>query len=91
MYIILVYDIQMDKQGVKIRKNVFDTAKKYLIHIQNSVFEGQINESELFVLERTVKKQIRSVDSLIIFKSKYDQPYAKSMYGVPVDPTDNFL
>jgi len=91
MYIILVYDIQMDKSGAKIRKKVFDISKKYLTRIQNSVFEGQINESELFVLEKTIKKQIRSVDSLIIFKSKYDRPYVKAIYGITTDPTDNFL
>ena len=43
MYIILVYDINLEeKEGQKVLRNVFKTCKKYLIHIQNSVFEGEL-------------------------------------------------
>ena len=41
MYVILVYDINLEeKEGQKVLRNVFKTCKKYLVHIQNSVFEG---------------------------------------------------
>lgn len=41
MYAILVYDIVTDDQGKKCLPKVFKICKKYLIHIQNSVFEGK--------------------------------------------------
>ena len=42
MYVILVYDIKVDEQGKRILPKVYKTCKKYLIHIQNSVFVGDI-------------------------------------------------
>ena len=46
MYVILVYDINLEeKAGQKILNKVFKTCKKYLIHIQNSVFEGEFFQS----------------------------------------------
>ncbi len=44
MYVILVYDISGDNGGEKILTKVFKICKKYLTHIQNSVFEGEISE-----------------------------------------------
>lgn len=44
MYVILVYDIICDEKGKKILPKVFKICKKYLVHIQNSVFEGNISK-----------------------------------------------
>ena len=45
MYVILVYDIDLEeKEGQKVLRNVFKICKKYLVHIQNSVFEGELLE-----------------------------------------------
>ena len=47
MYVILVYDINLEnKEGQRVLRNVFKTCKKYLVHIQNSVFEGELLESQ---------------------------------------------
>ena len=43
MYVILVYDIKLDQKGPKILNHTFKICKKYLTHIQNSVFEGEID------------------------------------------------
>ena len=40
MYVILVYDIKTDNGGQKVLNRTFKICKKYLCHIQNSVFEG---------------------------------------------------
>ena len=50
MYVILVYDICVDNVGKKNLPKVYKTCKKYLIHIQNSVFEGEITEANLIKL-----------------------------------------
>ena len=42
MYVVLVYDISQEKNGAKRWSKVFKISKKYLSHIQNSVFEGEI-------------------------------------------------
>ena len=51
MYCILVYDIEMSKDGAKVSRNIFKTCKKYLTHIQKSVFEGEITELQYMKLK----------------------------------------
>ena len=52
MYVILVYDINLEnKEGQRVLRNVFKTCKKYLVHIQNSVFEGDITKVQLVKLK----------------------------------------
>ena len=43
MYIVLVYDVSKDENGQKRWSHIFKICKKYLTHIQNSVFEGEIS------------------------------------------------
>lgn len=94
MYIILVYDINLEeKEGQKVLRNVFKTCKKYLIHIQNSVFEGELLESQLIKLKSELNKYIRKdKDSIIVFKSRNQGWMEKIFFGkVEDDKTDNFL
>ena len=57
MYVILVYDINLEeKAGQKILNKVFKTCKKYLIHIQNSVFEGELLDSQAIKLKAELDK-----------------------------------
>lgn len=72
MYMILVYDIQLDdKSGARVLRRVFKTCKKYLTHIQNSVFEGELSESQFLELKSEIKKYLReNQDSCIVFKGR---------------------
>lgn len=92
MYIILVYDILLDDGGSKVLRNVFKTANKYLFHIQNSVFEGEIENSQLFILQKQLKDYLREEkDSCIIFKSRNKKWLEKEFLTNIDDKTDNFL
>lgn len=94
MYVILVYDINLeDKKGQKILRNVYKTCKKYLVHIQNSVFEGELLESQLLKLKSELKLYIRNdKDSVIVFKSRNQKWMEKMFFGkIEDDATDNFL
>ena len=94
MYIILVYDINLeDKEGQKVLRNVFKTCKKYLVHIQNSVFEGELLESQAIKLKAELGRYIRkSKDSVILFKSRSRRWMEKEFLGmIEDDKTDNFL
>ena len=51
MYVILVYDIYTDDKGKKILPKVFKLCKKYLTHVQKSVFEGEISQTQLMQLK----------------------------------------
>ena len=94
MYVILVYDINLeDKEGPKVLRNVFKTCKKYLVHIQNSVFEGELLESQAIKLKAELDRYIRDdKDSVILFKSRNQRWLEKEFLGmIEDDKTDNFL
>jgi len=92
MYIILIYDIIMDKKGAKILRNVFKICKKYLTHIQKSVFEGNLTDLEYMKLKYELNEYIRKdKDSLIVFKSRNDKWLDKEFLGIVDDKTSNFL
>lgn len=94
MYVILVYDINLEtKDGQKILRNVFKICKKYLVHIQNSVFEGELLDSQAIKLKFELLKYIReNKDSVILFKSRNKRWMEKEFFGmVENDKTDNFL
>lgn len=92
MYVILVYDIKTDQEGKKILPKVFKICKKYLIHIQNSVFEGELSIPQLKTLKMELSRYIRDdCDSLIIFKNRQAKWLEKEFLGIQEDLTDNFL
>lgn len=92
MYVILVYDIKLDESGAKVLRNVFKICKKYLSHIQNSTFEGEMNVSSLNKLQFELQKWIRKdKDSVILFKSRDSRWLNKEFWGIIDDKTSNFL
>lgn len=94
MYVILVYDINLEeKEGQKVLRKVFKTCKKYLVHIQNSVFEGELLESQAIKLKTELDKYVRDdKDSVILFKSRNQRWLEKEFWGrIEDDKTDNFL
>lgn len=94
MYVILVYDINLEnKEGQRVLRNVFKTCKKYLVHIQNSVFEGKLLDSQAIKLKSELDRYIREdKDSVILFKSRNSRWLEKEFLGkIEDDKTDNFL
>ncbi|HPY55733.1 MAG TPA: CRISPR-associated endonuclease Cas2 [Sedimentibacter sp.] len=92
MYVILMYDILMDESGAKVLRNVFKICKKYLTHIQKSVFEGNLTELNCTKLKMELDKHIRDDrDSVLLFKSRDEKWLDKEFLGVIDDKTSNFF
>ncbi|WP_026884226.1 CRISPR-associated endonuclease Cas2 [Clostridium akagii] len=92
MYVVLVYDICGDENGQRALTRVFKTCKKYLTHIQNSVFEGEITEGQIAKLNAELNKLIRKdLDSVIIFKSRNEKWLDKEFWGKRDDALSNFF
>lgn len=92
MYVILVYDIICDEKGKKILPKVFKICKKYLVHIQNSVFEGNINKVNALALKKELDVYIRKdKDSVIMFHTREERWMSKDFLGIVDDKTSNFL
>lgn len=78
MYIILVYDVR--KKRVQ---NVMKICRKYLNHLQNSVFEGHISEAKLNQLKMELKSSINvTEDAVSIFKIESTKYVSKDRIGV---------
>lgn len=92
MYAILVYDIVTDEYGKKKLPVVFKICKKYLVHIQNSVFEGNISMSKLAQLRNELKPHIRKdKDSVILFIARDERWLKKEFIGLEDESTSRFI
>ncbi|OXS24609.1 MAG: CRISPR-associated endonuclease Cas2 [Acetobacterium sp. MES1] len=92
MYVILVYDICGDDGGQRVLSKTFKICKKYLNHIQNSVFEGELSEPQIMNLRYELNEYVRKdIDSVILFKSRNERWLKKELWAREDDKTDNFL
>jgi len=87
MYILLVYDVEEERVN-----RIMKICRQYLNHIQNSVFEGQIKDSDFMELKSKLGKAIKSsADSVIIFKFLSEKYFKKEVIGITKSSTDNIL
>lgn len=92
MYVILIYDIIMDEESGKVTRNIFKISKKYLTHIQKSVFEGEVTPALLEKMKMELKKHLREdKDSVIIFESREKRWLKKEFLGKLDTKTSNFF
>ena len=92
MYVILIYDIPLEEKGARVSRNVFKICKKYLSHVQKSVFEGELSLGLLKQLEAELAEWIREdKDSIIVFKSRNKRWLEKEFWGAEDDRTSNFF
>lgn len=92
MYVILVYDICSDGEGQKVLSKTFKICKKYLTHIQNSVFEGEISQGNIIKIKNELSKIIRKdMDSVILFKSRNERWLEKEIWAKDDGRMSNFL
>ena len=92
MYVVLVYDVSQQENGSKRWLRIFKICKKYLTHIQNSVFEGELSKAQLAKLQQELKLYIdEELDSVIIFKSRQEKWLDKDFWGRKDDATSFIL
>ena len=92
MYIVLVYDVSQEENGARRWSRIFKICKKYLTHIQNSVFEGELSKGQLAQLQKELKEYIdKELDSVIIFKSRQEKWSDKEFWGRKDDLTSFIL
>ncbi|MCF6191900.1 MAG: CRISPR-associated endonuclease Cas2 [Candidatus Hydrothermae bacterium] len=94
MKVILVYDIQTedpDGEGQKILNRVRKVARRFLYHIQKSVFEGELTAGQLARLQQEVRGLIRpELDSVILYVFPDGVQMDRRILGGE-DPTTNVI
>ena len=88
MYVVLVYDVSKDENGRKRWSHIFKICKKYMSHIQNSVFEGELSKVQLTKRKKELLPYINNeLDSVILFKSRQEKWLDKELWGKQDDTT----
>ncbi len=78
MYVIIVYDVS-PKRVTK----VCHFLRRYLNWVQNSVFEGELTEAELMIVENELKDLINEdEDSIIIYQLSSEKLLKKKHIGI---------
>lgn len=92
MYLIVIYDIKQIADYTKRQRNVFKICKKYLKHIQNSVFEGELDKSQYMKLSVELKKCLKEdIDSCIIFSGRNNIWMKKEFITKDIEEDDQFI
>lgn len=81
MFVVLTYDI-----GIRRVKKALKICRKHLIHVQKSVFEGEITEKNLNNLKSSLSKIISSEeDSICIYRTESSKYIIKQEIGTIKD------
>ena len=87
MYVIIVYDVSVEKVT-----KLCHFLRQYLNWMQNSVFEGEVTESELESIKATIKKMINEEqDSVIIYKTTNPAFIESEQLGTPKAETSSII
>ncbi len=87
MFVIMVYDVHVKRVG-----KVLKLARKHLYWVQNSVLEGNIDESSFKKLKLDLKKIIdEEYDSVIFYTFRTTRYSEREIMGIQKGGEDNFL
>ncbi|MFN3562755.1 MAG: CRISPR-associated endonuclease Cas2 [Chloroherpetonaceae bacterium] len=86
MYYIAVYDVNQKRVGKMLR-----LFRKYLHHIQNSVFEGELSDSDYLRLKAEIKKIIDESEDSVIFFALNGKYLQRETLGTEKNEPTNFL
>ena len=87
MYVIIVYDINVDRVN-----KVKSFLRQYLYWIQNSVFEGEVTDSEFELIYNGLMEIIdEDFDSIIIYKLRAEELLNREVLGIEKSPINEIL
>lgn len=93
MKVILVYDINLDDdEGPKRLNKIRKVARRYLVHIQKSVFEGELTLGRIAKMRQEINGVIEeNKDSVILYVMPDGVKWDRIFLGLKEDPARNVL
>jgi len=70
-YFLAMYDMEQKRTGKMLK-----LFRRYLVWVQNSVFEGELTEAQFLELQSEARKLIQEPDSVIFYRLR-DERYAE--------------
>jgi CRISPR-associated protein Cas2 len=86
VYVVVVYDVEADRT-----RKFLKLLRRYLIHVQNSVFEGDITEGTLKELEGQLESMLKDGESIIVYEMGSERYVDRSVYGDDPAEDSQFL
>jgi len=87
MYYIAVYDFDEKRVGKALK-----LFRRYLNWVQNSVFEGELTDSQFAELKKYTQNLVDPENDSVIFYSLSDKKWLnREITGREKNPTDNFV
>jgi CRISPR-associated protein Cas2 len=80
-YAIIVYDVEADRTY-----KFLNYLRRYLEHVQNSVFEGELTAGKFQEVESTLEEMLKPGESVICYRMSAEEYVDRSVYGD--DPMD---
>ncbi|CCQ33719.1 CRISPR-associated protein, Cas2 [Halorhabdus tiamatea SARL4B] len=82
MYVVAVYDVEADRTRL-----FLNFLRRYLTHVQNSVFEGEITDGDLEEVKGQLDSMLEPGESVIVYRMSSEQYVSRTVYGD--DPTED--
>ena len=82
VYVIAVYDVQADRTRL-----FLNYLRRFLVHVQNSVFEGEVTEGELKRMRNGLEDLLEPGESTIIYTVSAEDYVDRTVFGE--DPTED--
>ena len=82
VYVIAVYDVQADRTRL-----FLNYLRRFLVHVQNSVFEGEVTEGELERMRNGLEDLLEPGESTIIYTVSAEDYVDRTVFGE--DPTED--
>ncbi|GGM66433.1 CRISPR-associated protein Cas2 [Halarchaeum rubridurum] len=86
MYVIVVYDMEADRTHLMLK-----LCRRYLIHVQNSVLEGEISEGDLATLKGEIEDILQEGESVMVYELSSDRLLNRTVYGDDPAEDSRFL
>jgi CRISPR-associated protein Cas2 len=81
VYVVVVYDMEAERT-----QKMLKFLRRYLTHVQNSVFEGDVTEGDLQEIRSFVDETLNEGESVIIYELSSETLVSRTVYGD--DPAD---
>lgn len=86
VYLIVVYDVEADRTRL-FRKLL----RRYLTHVQNSVFEGEVTEGDAVEIAERIESRLNDGESAIVYRMSSDKYVDRTAFGPDPAEDSRFL
>ncbi|AKH97363.1 CRISPR-associated endonuclease Cas2 [Halanaeroarchaeum sulfurireducens] len=86
VYVVVVYDVQAHRT-----QKFLKFLRQYLVHVQNSVFEGEVTEGDIEEIKHRLESMLEDEESVILYRMASEKYVTRTVYGTDPAADDQFL